>query len=160
MPTECDGSDFGVGIYPSAGRAMDSIMSEEIRLNFKSNGTWQRRLADLSECSTWSGRMNFIRMDLFNNSGVGHVGEGLAIRQVRFFRTEEEANDFVMRVGESVPGDVNGDGQINVTDAILILKHIAGWNTTIDDVAADVNKDGRITILDAVAVLRMIASSN
>ncbi len=160
MPTECDGSDFGVGIYPSAGRAMDSIMSEEIRLNFKSNGTWQRCLADLSECSTWSGRMNFIRMDLFNNSGVGHVGEGLAIRQVRFFRTEEAANDFVMHVGESVPGDVNGDGQINITDVILILRHIAGWNTTIDDDAADVNKDGRVTILDAVAVLRMIASSN
>ena len=65
-----------------------------------------------------------------------------------------------MHVGESVPGDVNGDGQINITDVILILRHIAGWNTTIDDDAADVNKDGRVTILDAVAVLRMIASSN
>lgn len=159
MPTETDGSTFGVGINPSAGRAMDSIMSEEIRLNFKSDGTWQRQAVNLSACSAWSGRMNFIRMDLFNNSGIGHVGEGLAIRQVRFFKTEAEANAFVSGAGDTLLGDANGDGRISVDDAILVLKHIARWRVTLAD-SADFDCDGEITLSDAVSILRTIASQN
>ena len=54
-------------------------------------------------------------------------------------------------------GDTNGDGDITITDAVVIVSHILG-NDTADFVsnAADVNEDGDITITDAVAIVRMV----
>ncbi len=55
-------------------------------------------------------------------------------------------------------GDVNGDGHIDVADAILILRHIVGLSTLtgIGLVAADVNIDGQVDVADAILILRYI----
>ena len=54
------------------------------------------------------------------------------------------------------PGDVNGDGRINVADIVAIRRIIAG----LDDgkfikEAADINGDGRTNVADIVAIRRM-----
>lgn len=57
------------------------------------------------------------------------------------------------------PGDVNRDGKINVSDAVLILRVVAKLeNLSIpQQTAADFNGDGKVNVLDAVALLRKIA---
>ena len=64
-----------------------------------------------------------------------------------------------IRVGEGTVtwGDVNGDGKVNSTDAVLILRYAAQLGVDIDMAAADVNGDGKINSTDAVLILRYAA---
>lgn len=58
-------------------------------------------------------------------------------------------------------GDVNSDGDIDITDALNLLQSIAK-NITFTDVqnaAADVNKDGSVDVLDVMNVLQYIAKN-
>lgn len=59
-------------------------------------------------------------------------------------------------VGENVPGEINGDGIIDYSDAVLILQSDSGL-TILDELqqkAADVNDDGIVNYSDAVQILR------
>ena len=59
------------------------------------------------------------------------------------------------------PGDINGDGEVDINDAICLLKYVAGWK--LDGVvieAPDVNGDGRVNTKDAIQILRYIAGRN
>ena len=53
-------------------------------------------------------------------------------------------------------GDVNLDGNIDISDIVAIINTIAG-DTTYKD-TADVNEDKNIDISDIVAVINIIAS--
>lgn len=69
-----------------------------------------------------------------------------------FFYAEKLAKSSAML------GDSNGDGKVNTTDVIMILRNIAGWDLAkFDTAAADVNGDGNINATDAVIVLRYLA---
>ncbi len=57
-------------------------------------------------------------------------------------------------------GDVNGDGDINIGDAVFLKKHLANMNVTIDEKASDVNLDGDINISDAILILKSLAGMN
>lgn len=55
-------------------------------------------------------------------------------------------------------GDVNGDGNISVSDVIFVLKHIVG-ETALDEeqsLRADVNSNRSITLVDALNIQKMI----
>ena len=58
-------------------------------------------------------------------------------------------------------GDVDGNGMIEVTDAVLVLtyyaKSAAGIAVTIDSRLADVNQDGIVDVVDAVGILTYYA---
>ena len=57
-------------------------------------------------------------------------------------------------------GDVNGDGEVDSKDAVLLKKYLAGFEDAIerlDQNAADVNGDGSITSADAVRLLKALA---
>lgn len=55
-------------------------------------------------------------------------------------------------------GDANGDGNVNVSDASLILKHVAMWeDLEIDLIAADVNGDEKVNLADVSMILKYIA---
>ncbi|MEE0060884.1 MAG: dockerin type I domain-containing protein [Acutalibacteraceae bacterium] len=52
-------------------------------------------------------------------------------------------------------GDVNNNGEVTVTDAIIVMKYCVG-ETTLDSAQfarADVNKSGTVTVADAVKIL-------
>lgn len=53
-------------------------------------------------------------------------------------------------------GDVNKDGNINSTDALMVLQHAVGQKTLTGDAktAADVTKDGSINSSDALKILQ------
>lgn len=49
-------------------------------------------------------------------------------------------------------GDVNGDGDVNILDALLIVQYYVGLPVQIDEDEADVNCDGYIDIVDALLI--------
>lgn len=56
-------------------------------------------------------------------------------------------------------GDVNGNGQLEASDALAILKHVVQLTPISDDLTltlADVNHDGTITATDALEVLKCV----
>lgn len=59
-----------------------------------------------------------------------------------------------------VPGDVSGDGYVNVKDVVLLKKLIAGLagDGSANAAGADVNGDGVVNFLDLAAIKRMMAA--
>lgn len=55
-------------------------------------------------------------------------------------------------------GDVNGNGKIEVGDAIILLRHIVGLNTLTGpyELAGKVNGEQKISVSDAISILRYI----
>lgn len=89
---------------------------------------------------------------MYRNSPIGSAmlaGSGIP----------EISTELPIRVGDGAVtwGDVNGDGKVNSTDAVLILRYAAQLGVDIDTAAADVNGDGKINSTDAVLVLRYAA---
>ncbi len=154
-PTNNNGGTFTMGFYPSAGRKLDPVMSQVKKITFDCDGTWQRKVIDLSGMTHWSGRMNYIRMDLFDDTGIGLIGEGIDISAVKFFKTASEAQAYAN--GSSILGDADGTGTVTLSDVSLILKKIAKWNVSVNE-TADYNQDGKINLTDAALVLRFIAA--
>lgn len=74
-----------------------------------------------------------------------------------------EENTLVIAPQTTAPtvGDVNGDGDISIVDAKLVLQSIAGTTlfTAPQKQAADVKADGKISIADAKAILKIIANA-
>ena len=60
---------------------------------------------------------------------------------------------------EEIPGDLNGDGYVNLKDLLLIKKYVAGkiLSEPINVKCADYNGDGVINILDVSAIKKKIA---
>ena len=64
--------------------------------------------------------------------------------------SEQEEESFVL-------GDINGDGNINISDVVAIVNYIIGTsNETNYDVAADMNEDGVINVSDVIAIVNQI----
>jgi hypothetical protein len=56
-----------------------------------------------------------------------------------------------------VKGDVNGDGVLDIADAVAIVNYIVDKpNSSFDVAAADVNNDGTVDIADAVKIVNII----
>lgn len=59
---------------------------------------------------------------------------------------------------QTVPGDLNGDNNVNLKDAVLLRRYIAGgWNVSLTETTADINKDGTVNLKDVVLLRRFIA---
>ena len=55
-------------------------------------------------------------------------------------------------------GDINGDGTVNITDAIELLKYVAKLdNNVVNEAGTDVDGNGTVNINDAIYLLKMIA---
>ncbi len=157
-PTNTDGGNFTLGIYPTAGRTMVPTNKSSQKLTFSCNGTLQRKIVDMSSMTTWSGRMNYIQMKLFDDTGIGVLGQGIDLTDVRFFATAAEAQAYANGTTDpSRNGDANGDGYVNLTDVSTILRNIAGWNVYVSSYA-DYDGNGKVNITDAALILRKIAA--
>ena len=54
-----------------------------------------------------------------------------------------------------LPGDVNGDGKVNVSDVSALINMILGLSA-MDQSAGDVNGDGRVNVSDVSALINII----
>jgi len=57
-------------------------------------------------------------------------------------------------------GDANGDKQLNISDCVVLKKHLAGYKVIIDKKASDVNCDGLVNISDVVMILKKCAGQD
>lgn len=72
-----------------------------------------------------------------------------------------EGNVTIKATFNTVLGDVNGDGVVNITDAIGLVNYILGKSTfEVNELAADVNEDGAVNITDAIAIVNLILTQN
>lgn len=73
------------------------------------------------------------------------------------FGTEwtRRAFDIIDDIG--IPGDVNGDGIVTVTDVVIIVNMILGRDSVVvNKKAADLNKDGIVNVTDVVMTVNII----
>ncbi|MGM9869260.1 MAG: leucine-rich repeat protein [Sodaliphilus sp.] len=56
---------------------------------------------------------------------------------------------------ESITGDVNGDGVVNVSDITALVNRILG-DTTYSDAVCDINGDGVVNVSDVTALVNLI----
>jgi hypothetical protein len=60
---------------------------------------------------------------------------------------------------DSLLGDVNDDGVVDVADVITLRRYMAGgYGVTINEEQSDINQDGLITIADLLQLRRYIVS--
>ena len=157
-PSSLTDDSFTLGLYPASGQKLTTTGSSPIKLSFDCNGIWQKKLVDLSASPDWTGRMNYIRMNLFDDSGVGVAGQGFDLSKVKFFRTLDEATAFIDGVGDTrLHGDADGNGKVDLLDVTFILKSFtdSGGPPSRE---GDYNDDGTVNLADASLILRKIAA--
>lgn len=60
----------------------------------------------------------------------------------------------------SEPGDVNGDGVLNVSDVTVLINFLMGYDSTLaGNEQFDVNGDGECNITDAIVLINMLINS-
>ena len=58
---------------------------------------------------------------------------------------------------EKIPGDVNNDGEVNISDVVAVINQMAGTATYEN---ADVNNDNAVDISDIVAIINIMAGAS
>jgi hypothetical protein len=61
-----------------------------------------------------------------------------------------------------LPGDCNGDGEVNILDVVTLASVILGNSefTPSQTAAADMDGNGLLNILDIIAIVNMILGNN
>lgn len=104
---------------------------------------------------------------LENGSGIGVVREtadgiyalrsGDAIKHGDRLERVNEAAEVVEEFTVIFMGNADKNDIINISDASMMLKLIAGWDVDADSVAADVNGDGVVNLSDVTLMLQKVA---
>lgn len=94
------------------------------------------------------------------HDGMSFVGWFINDQQVETETVTIEADVSIVAVYEEipvVPGDINGDGEIEAEDALIVMRHAMVLTELTEEEAerADVNRDGVVNTIDALLTLRM-----
>lgn len=63
----------------------------------------------------------------------------------------------IVKIAKHMPGDVNGDGRVNLRDVIRLNQFVAGWKVTVVDNSTDINGDGRVNLRDVIRLNQYVA---
>ena len=56
-----------------------------------------------------------------------------------------------------VPGDINGDGELNNKDVTRLMQYFAGWDVEVNEATLDVNGDGSLNNKDTSRLMQYLA---
>ncbi len=88
-------------------------------------------------------------------------GYGFYDAQGTLIQLEKDQRAINEAVTVKLNGDADGDGKVNVQDAITMKKYLAGISGTgIETGQSDVNADGEVTVMDAVILMKYLAGDN
>ena len=139
-----------------------NTFASEVRDLLGSNGTIARQYALLKD----NAAMNYTIWDYIrigNPEEAGHIWQGASYQGVVDEMTTWIENrlanmDSRFNLQSTVAGDVNGDGEVDVADAIALLRYLAGYGDESTIPAnGDFNGDGEVDVADAIALLRYLA---
>ena len=68
--------------------------------------------------------------------------------------SDSEINRIIRYIDGSIPGDVNGDGEVNGADIVAVINYVLNDSKT----EGDVNGDGEVNGADIVAVINYVLS--
>ena len=90
------------------------------------------------------------------DSFVEYFGQEKADLHIKGLATLAKAREDFDKLSDVVYGDVNGDGEVTVADALMVLQHSVG-KITLDETVlknADVDGEEGIAVTDALAILQ------
>ena len=114
--------------------------------------------------------LNFVFSQGGSTAGSHQTVDVTGVRQTVFFEVTTQTNKYQVRDvtdtylpyldDQTEPGDVNGDGAVNIADVTALIDYLlSGDAELIDEAAADVNGDTLINIADAAALIDLLLGS-
>ena len=121
-------------------------------------------MRDTRLASTMGGYSNFVLTQentgkLFTSANNTMLSIGSAYLRIATSNLLSGTNKITPRFEQEIKGDVNSDGKVDITDAVLIINRILGHSvSSFNFFTADTNDDGTININDAVQIVSIILS--
>lgn len=69
------------------------------------------------------------------------------------------SNPVLLKIGNSVRGDVDGDGRVNIDDVTALISLLLSGNAS-GNLGADADEDGRVNIDDVTCLINYLLSHN
>lgn len=126
------------------------------------NGTYQVLIYSMSNTPIDGNEGALFTLDFTASDGTEYRDTELQVTDIVLSDAKGKnyasvGNVSITAAFNTVLGDVNGDGVVNITDAIGLVNHILGKSTfEVNELAADVNEDGAVNITDAIAIVNLI----
>ena len=108
--------------------------------------------------------MNFVFNQGGSTAGSHQTIDVTDVRKTSFFEVTTQTNKYEVRditadylpYLDGVPGDVNGDGEVSISDVNVVISLIL--NDEVNP-AADINGDGEISLADVNAIIDIVLAS-
>ena len=169
-----NGFNDGQYTFPNSGGIMQKTINDETETSIKfftttpvSGGNWTMSNANNSGAvPSWltialTNQMLDEKLDYVNATVMAQpLPEGTRYREAKVrFSIPAGSIDFTFKQGEmsTLLGDVNSDGEVNITDAIALINYVL--NDNADGVIlenADTNFDGEVNISDVITLINYV----
>ena len=114
-------------------------------------------MADSSPFSTWN-NWDASQRDLYILDAEGNIQYHQDISSGISNSVYNLIEDLINEIEDSILGDVNQDGIVNIVDIVQTVNMVLGTIPTDD--LADINNDNQINIVDIVNLVNMILGNN
>lgn len=139
-----------------------STFAPAVREWLGNNGTIAHQYNLLKDSAAMNYKLwDFIRIG--DPKADGHIWQGASYESVvadmtSWIDARLSVMDKRFAQQTTLAGDVNGDGNVDIFDAILLLRYIAEYeDENFISANADFNGDGEVDIMDTIALLRYLA---
>lgn len=151
------GASAFVGVWTATRMEMKKEMFGNMSLQISAGGAGELISDYGSDPLTWYETADGIAISDFNG-----MPTDLYMRNGRLIMDVNGVKLAFIRTGSApqVPGDVQNDGKIDLSDAIAILDYCSGGSSGINTANADVNGDDCVDVRDALLILQYLAGWN
>lgn len=130
------------------------------------SGTYQVLIYSMSNTPIEGNEGALFSLDFTASDGTEYRDTELRVTDIVLSNAKgknyaSEVNVSIQATFDTVLGDVNGDGLVNIADAIGLVNYILGKSAfEVEELAADANEDGILNITDAIAIVNLILTQN
>lgn len=96
------------------------------------------------------------------NPGQYKIGliEGELVNATSYEYVSYDKKEGCVNVNNVSKGDLDGNGKVNITDAMRVFHYVSGRNKSLTEknlLAADINGDGKVNIVDAMKIFHFVS---